>query len=144
VDLEVVPSEGIGPVRLGMTPEEVRRASPVPVRSFKKTPFSKRPTDELEGLVLHVHYGESGTCAAVEAFPPSRVLLDGRALLGVAFGEVQGWLTSLDSSIELTDTGLTSRALGVGVFAPFAKKVPADPVRGVIVFVPGYYDRPRK
>ncbi len=56
-DYEVVPHVGVGPVRLGMTREQVRRAMPGPCEPFRKGPFAKHETDGFHGSGFQVFYG---------------------------------------------------------------------------------------
>jgi hypothetical protein len=54
---EVVPHVGVGPVRLGMSRDEVRRAMPGERDSFLKGPYSKIETDAFHGTAFQVFYG---------------------------------------------------------------------------------------
>jgi hypothetical protein len=53
---EVVPHVGIGPVRLGMSRDEVRRIMPGPADSFLKGPYAKIETDGFLECAFQVYY----------------------------------------------------------------------------------------
>ena len=76
----VEPLVGIGPVRLGMSREEVKRTMPDPPHSFLKTPHSRHETDSFHGSSFQVFYtGESPTVEYIE--------LSGGAEVRALFGE---------------------------------------------------------
>ncbi|HYP52823.1 MAG TPA: hypothetical protein VEQ42_04750 [Pyrinomonadaceae bacterium] len=136
---EIRPHEGVGPVRFGMTREEVRAALALPVESFRKSPADEMLTDAFDAAGLHVYYKKPGLCEAVEMAAPAEPVLEGRELLGRPFGESRRWFESQDESAEADESGLTSFGYGVGLYAPEAESNPAAPPEGVIVFEKGYY-----
>lgn len=60
---EVIPHIGVGPVRLGMTREEVRRAMPGPCESFLKGLNARHETDAFHDGGFQVFYGGEGPVA---------------------------------------------------------------------------------
>lgn len=54
---EVEPHVGVGPVRLGMSRDEVRRIMPGPVDSFRKGPDALYETDGFHNCAFQVFYG---------------------------------------------------------------------------------------
>jgi hypothetical protein len=136
--LLIRPNEGVGEINLGMSRTEVRALLSEEPRS--KTTDTSLGADFFASLGLLVHYSENAQVEAVELGSPAAVELLGRSLLGSPFIEVHDWLRSLDPRLQRDVTGATSFRFGVGLFAPHAAKAPRDPVEGVIVFRPGYYD----
>lgn len=137
----IQPLRSVGPVDFGMPRADVRRVVGARFREFVKSP--DRPlnrTDAFEELLVHVYYAsESGTCELVEFGGGSaRPLLHGRDLLRESFSDLCAWLRSLDSALTEDDSGLESRALGIGVYAPYAEEDPARLPEGVSVFRAGY------
>jgi hypothetical protein len=65
-DYEVVPHVGVGPVRFGMTREQVRRAMPGPCEPFRKGPFAQQETDAFQGSAFQVFYGDAATVEFIE------------------------------------------------------------------------------
>ena len=53
----IQPLVGVGPVRFGMSPEEVRRVLLEPPQSFRKTPTSRYKTDGFFQNAFQVFYG---------------------------------------------------------------------------------------
>lgn len=139
--VEIRSRTGIGPIRLGMTREEVRRALGVPFTGFWKAPSSEAPTDAFDEIPVHVHYDISYRCEAVEVADPGAATFLGEELLGRPFEEVLAWLRGLDPDLEVDADGLTSRELGLGLYAPGNNKETGIPVEAVIVFADGYYER---
>lgn len=67
---EVVPHVGAGPVRLGMSREEVRRSMPGPCTPFRKAPGDAYEVDAFHGTGFQVFYG--GESPVVEYVELSR------------------------------------------------------------------------
>ena len=137
----IQPLQSVGPVDFGMSRADVRRAIGAKFREFVKSP--DRPsdtTDAFEDLFVHAYYGpNSGTCEFVE-FGGGRVrpVFLGRDLLSEPFSELREWFRSLDPTITEDESGLESRALGIGLYAPHAEEEPDRPPEGVSVFKKGY------
>lgn len=137
----IEPYVGVGPIRFGMSVQEIRDILAVEVRSVKKTPKSGMPTDFFHSIGLSVHYKQPGRCKAVELVTPAVPTFRGQGLLGRPFNALRDWIETIDDSIEIHDTGLTSYLFGIGLYVPSARKSPSAPVDSVIVFEEGYYDR---
>ena len=56
-DYTVQPFVGVGPVHLGMSRDEVRRAMPEPAKPFRKAPTSQHETDTFHQSAFQVFYG---------------------------------------------------------------------------------------
>ena len=139
MDLLIRPYEGIGPLSFGMDSGTVRSVLGGTVRSFKKTPDAKVPTDAFDGHGIHVYDDDAGRCEAVEVASPATPILQDQPLIGRPFKELRHLLEQIDPKTEVDETGLTAPSLGIGLFAPFASDSPGEPVEGVIVFKKGYY-----
>ena len=66
---------------------------------------------------------------------PARPTFDGQPLLGVPFSTVREALRQRDPRVTVESDGLTSEALGIGLYAPSSVELPDEPAEGVIVFV---------
>ena len=135
----IEPYVGVGPVRLGMSVQEVRQALGAEFKTFMKTPTSEMPSDFFRTLGFIVYYRSPGLCKAVELVKPATPIFMGRRLLGIRFSGVRSWFENIDDSLEIQDTGLTSYRFGIGLYVPSARKSPDDPVESAIVFEQGYY-----
>jgi hypothetical protein len=100
MDWTIHPYIGVGPIRIGMTQEEVRAAVGKPHRTFLKTAEWKMSTDTFPGLGLHVFYKPPGRCTAIEMYAGTEPSLPGQPLLGRPFAELRDWLRGLDPSVE--------------------------------------------
>jgi hypothetical protein len=70
ISYETIPHVGVGPVKLGMTREEVRRVMPGPYESFLKGLNPKHKTDAFHNCGFQVFYG--GELPVVEYIELSR------------------------------------------------------------------------
>lgn len=139
MNYDIEPYVGVGPIKFGMPREAVRQALGVEPRIFKKTPLSEMPADAYDEWGIHVHYDPPGVCCAVELAAPAAPTFRGQNLLGRSFGELQEMFRRMDQDLETDASGLTSRKLGVGLYAPFAEESPGEPIESVIVFEKGYF-----
>lgn len=65
----IEPGVGIGPVRFGMSKDEVSRLFTFVYRSFFKSPSSTYRSDQIEVVGLIVHYDNGGAVEYIEAIP---------------------------------------------------------------------------
>jgi hypothetical protein len=139
MDLTIFPYSGVGPIRFGMTVEQVRAVVGFAPVSFMKSPLSEFPTDAFDELGVHVYYKSSGICEAVEMGKPAAPVIEGRLLIGHSFADMLRWFKSKDNTVVCDETGLKAFQSGIGLYAPFAEKNPDEPVEGVLVFARGYW-----
>jgi len=141
-ELIIRPYEGVGPVKLGMTREEVRKAVGSRVETFYKTTDSTLPTDAFDSIGMHVYYKTPDSCNYIEFGRPAVPTFQNTTLLGRPYKDVRDFFLAVDPKVEFhgDGTGFFSRRFGIGIFAPCADDAPKDPVEGVSVFEPGYYD----
>ena len=138
MDWTIRPNVGVGPLRFGMTRQEVRRTIGAQPTGSATVPRSSSPTDDFLEQGLHIYYDDSDHCMAIEMAMPATPILEGRPILGEPFCVVRDWLSALDPAIETDDDGLTSKALGSGLYAPAVDKNQNSPVEAVIAFAPGH------
>jgi len=139
MDYNIESYVGVGPVRFGMTTEQVRMAIGSPFRTFQKTKASKFPTDSFDGLGVHVYYAPSGICEAIEMGRTARPQFNRIELFRLSFVDALHWLKNLDSLVETDNSGLTALGLGIGLYVPGVAKDDSLPIEGVIAFKRGYY-----
>lgn len=136
---EITSHVGAGALRFGMTVSEIRSVLPCTAESFLKAASSEHPTDAFRALGVHVFYGRSGRCEAIEFGAPACPTLSGSPLLGVPFSVVSTRLANVDPALENDESGTTSASLGLAIYCPAHHEDPMKAVEGVLVFVPGYY-----
>lgn len=131
---------GVGPIRFGMKSSEIRK-----VMHEEPEPVDKSsngiPADYFRQLGIFVFYKQPGICEAVEFFGPASPTFDGQYILGQPYVEMERWIKYIDPDVILNDAGLITKKIGFGLYAPSARKKPELPVKSVIVFEPGYYER---
>jgi len=140
MDYEILPHIGAGPIRFGMTMDEVRQAVGEPPRVFRKAKDSTCTTDSFSKCI-HVFYRTPGVCTAVEFYEPARPFLGDRLFAGRPYAEVAEWLMQQDPNPDVDGAGLISRQLGMSLYAPGHLEDPNEPIEAVLVFEDGYYER---
>jgi hypothetical protein len=138
MDWTIRPNVGVGPIRFGMTRQEVRETIGTLPSVFAKASGSTSLTDDFREHGIHIYYDDSDHCVAVEMGMPASPSLQGRPLLGEPFSVVRDWLLAIDPAIETDGDGLTSKVLGSGVYAPAVDKDESTPIEAVIAFAPGH------
>jgi hypothetical protein len=134
--LNISPYIGAGPLRLGMTREQVRIAMSSAVREFSKSFTSHCKTDDFQDWNLHVFYKDEYVCNAIELFRGSNPFLHGISLLSTNYSSLLAEFRRRDPDLEIDASGLISRKLGVSLYAPQLEAPPES----VMVFERGYYD----
>jgi hypothetical protein len=135
---------GVGPILFGMTAEEVRSTLGCAYKEFKRTPISKTITDAFQPLGIFVCYTIDRKCNAVEMARPAQAFYAGHELLRDSFDKAFELMRGFDPEVSSRDDGLTSFALGIGLYAPGCRKDRLLPVESVIAFQRGYYDAKKK
>lgn len=135
----IVSHQGVGDVRFGQSPEEVRAVLNSSFKSFKRTPASVHPCDHFTDLHVFVYYGDNGA-EAVELAEPAKPVFQGLNLLQLSFADLTRRLLNEDPNLSVEDDGCTSIRLGIGAYAPHAAKDPMAKPESVIAFERGYYD----
>lgn len=139
MNFDIVPYEGAGPLRLGMTKDEVRTVMPEEPDDMHqiRAPY----TDVFREARIFVYYTEeNGVCEAIEFTEPTIAIFNGKQINGVSFIEAKNWLEKFDDGLNLDESGASSPKLGIGLYAPGYDEDPDSPVEAVIVFTRGYYE----
>jgi hypothetical protein len=138
---EIEPYVGVGPIRLGMTREEVHRHI-VQDRHPTMNRGRDTPGDYFPALGLFADYRTPGVCEFVEFGGPLLPVLHGQSFLGQPYRQARAWFEANDPDCETDGAGLTSKRFGIALYASSAEKRPDGPIEGVAVFEEGYYGRP--
>jgi hypothetical protein len=141
VSFEIETFVGAGPIRFGMTGQEVRRSLPGPLRSFKRTPKVSVSSDHFTELGVIVNYKKPGIVNSIEFSRPSNPIFRGVALFNEPLDRARSFLQSQDSKLEVDGDGFTSHLLGLGVYVLMPDPEEGEPgeMVGVIAFERGYY-----
>lgn len=138
--MQIIGHEGVGPIRFGMSPEDVRTVLGAEFESFKRTPSSVHPCDHFFRYECFVYYDAQGLVEAVEFAEPATPMLDDLNLLGVSFMSLVERIRQADPDLSVESDGFTSLWLGIGGWAPAAEEKPDEHLDSIIVFARGYYD----
>jgi hypothetical protein len=131
---------GLGPIDLGMPREQVRsKIGVMPMVVSRMT--LKFPMDFFREAALQVEYGSDSRCISIQATSRATVWFRENRLIGAPFEKMRSWFEAMDPAVSVDGAGLTSHALGIGLYAESALKNPELPVEAVIVFVQGYYEK---
>ena len=98
------------------------------------------PHDHFQSIGAFVYYKKSMVVEAVEFAPPADPVFRGAHLLNELFSKVRLLMQALDPDLLIEPIGLTSKALGIGVYAPDAADDPSARAESIIVFESGYYE----
>lgn len=140
MDMSIKPYEGVGPVRFGMSVDEVRRTVGKRVETYKKAEAlfpDAHPVDAFDEVGMHVFYKPLGRCEAIMLFPPAAPTFHNESLLDKRFTELLTWFTSMDEDVEQDDVGFISFKFGISI-----TESPEGLIEAVLVFdEPGYYEQ---
>jgi hypothetical protein len=137
---EIIPKKSAGPIQIGQTRENVRKAANSNVEEFMKTPTSASPTDAFDELGIHVYYDKQDRCEAIELWSESNPTYKGVSLFDMSPKQAISWLRKLDKAIEIDDVGAISRKMGISLYANEGIDNSTDKIDSVMVFGEGYYD----
>jgi hypothetical protein len=140
---EIEPYVGVGPIRLGMTRQEVHATILEERKPTRRG--DEKPGDYFPTLSLFVDYDAPGICVFVEFAWDSPLVptFQNQVFLGQPYRVARAWFEAADPDIDTDGAGLISRRFGIALYAGSAEKEPDEPVEALSVFVKGYYARPR-
>jgi hypothetical protein len=132
---DIIPYEGLGSLRFGMTRAEVRSLLGKQFKSFHKGRLASTLTDAYSELGLHLEYDKDDRLRCIEAIASCPVSFNGVALLKRHLDEVLRDCASL-GSVPRVDDGYFFDGAG------FALYVLEDVVKAVTIYRKGYYEEP--
>jgi hypothetical protein len=126
MDYTIYPFEGLGAIRFGMTPQQVREVVGEPKGTFMMSKESKFSTDDYFNLGFHIYYDdEVDLCNGVSIFSPYgeedplglnyiedpgdciTLNFQGQRLFKKSFRELKTWFQNLGTGIQHSDIGVT-------------------------------------
>ena len=123
-----------------MSRSEVRSAVGVAPEEIEKSDTGFL-TDFFTDLGVFCYYRAPDMLEAIEFGGPASPTLDRRTILGRPLGKIVSWFRGMTATMTFHDAGFRCPGLGVGVFAPEGTANSKGPVKGVIVFENGFYER---
>lgn len=133
--------ESVGPVKLGMTPKQVRRAlkcSP----STSMLSDSSEIRDHFGKLGLHICYqAPNYLCDRILLFLPANPIFQNRSLLKrLSMEKLSQWIQSMDESTIMTGIECVSFQFGFALITPSFKLFKHKRPKEVLVFKEGFYN----
>lgn len=138
---ELKPLQGAGPLVFGMRQAEVRRLLPFHVVPFRRW-REPSPSDHFDSLGVFAYYDERGLLESIEFGRPAQPALEGIDLLGIPFDRAKQLLRLRGGEIQDEGENVTSRSLGLALWALDATEDPTLPCESVMAAPAGYFDRP--
>lgn len=139
MNFEIESYVSVGPIRFGMSREEVRLAV-VAERLEVMHRSTEKPGDYFPTWGLFVDYRPQAVCEFVECAGPLILTFQGQAFLGQPYRKARIWFAARDPKLETDGAGLISRRFGIALYARSAEKDPDEPVESIAAFERGYYD----
>jgi hypothetical protein len=146
MDFVIQPYESVGPIRLGMTRDELKQVLGGRVDLIPPWRRQDIPQDYFADYSIRIAYKKAeqnlDVCDAVQLSLPSSPILFSRPLLkSRSIENMKDWLASMDDNVMLLpSTGIISLKFGVLLanesYASFKHKRPSS----VVVFDKGSYD----
>jgi hypothetical protein len=140
-DYEIISYERVGPLKLGASRDEI-------VSIIGRTDDSQSVNNTLidsyfeEGLTIH-YDSAAQYCKAIAMTFPACPTYQGQALMNQPWMHIVGWLTKIDSNVELIDIGLIGYDTGIDIcrgYVSTANGYEVAVVNVVGIFRPGYWE----
>ncbi len=136
------PHRGVGGIRFGMSREEVHHVLGQPDwRESAADPFGLS-REQFNDCCAFVDFDREGRCCGVEAYPDATVLLDGRDLMAMDYGDLVAFLHARQILVVETGDGFRADAIGLACYAPSVADPEATrvPIESLLLYRRGYYD----
>lgn len=125
---DLKPLKSVGPIKFGMSRDDVHKLMGEDRNEFKKSSSSKSKTDDYKDF--HVFYDVDGNVEAVEFFDGSEITLGGKVIFPIATDDIEGAIPGIKrSGNSFTDT---EKSIGIEANSSNAKSI--------LVGDEGYYD----
>lgn len=134
-----VPFSSVGPIKFGMSREQVHDVLGPPSNTFSRTPNST-PCDEYLERCFFIYYDGSDVFEAFETWSGATVELFGQRLNELSFTGLCNYVKSKGFNIEEDETGFTCYDLGIGAYVPDRDHSSEQKVAGMIYFSEKYYE----
>jgi hypothetical protein len=140
-DYEIISYESVGPLKLGALRDEI-------ISIIGPTDDTQSIDNTLidsyfeEGLTIH-YDAAAQYCKAIAMTSPACPTYQGQALMNQPWIDIVGWLTKIDSKVELIDIGLIGYDTGIDicrVYVSTANGYEVAVVNVVGIFRPDYWE----
>jgi hypothetical protein len=139
MDYTIYPYEGVGQIRLGMTPQQVREILGEPERQLPAGKRCDLPADKYVQLGFFVYYRNPGVCEAISMWDGSVEFQNVRPL-GKSLKYLKDWFMSMGSDIQHFDLGFIAVDFGITINAQNYCPDLSCECDSLIIFERGYYN----
>jgi hypothetical protein len=141
MDYTIYPYEGVGPIKFGMTPQQVHEILGAPERQIPASTGRNLPKDKYVELGFFVCYQNPGVCEAVELFEGANPSLQGNLLLNQSLKELKFLLVSMGSDIQYSTSGFISFKYGLSFYSSYYNPQLLCKSDSVCVFKQDYFNQ---
>jgi hypothetical protein len=136
--LVIEPRVAVGPIRFGMSRDDVRAALGGSVRAFHKNRGPKLLADDFREANLHVFYREDDTAYAVEMWRGAQPVFEGIDFFEAPYPWLLTTLRQIDPELVIEQSGAESLKLSLRLWKPD----PQGSLEAVYAFDGGDQERP--
>ena len=128
--------KGFNDIEFGLSSQEIEKRLKMKPRKLLKQINDEYETDAYDDF--YVYYDEAGKCEAVEFNSDSKLIFDQTNIFEKNYQDIENFIGSIDSNLEIDEVGFTSYKFGIGVYAPYKSELNSK-IESVIIFKRGYY-----
>lgn len=124
----IIPLVSVGPIKFGMTREELHGLFEEKCKEFKKTKYSKNTTDDYGRF--HVYYTSDDLVDAIEIFEGIELTMDGNVVFPIKVSDVE----KIFSGIEKDENNYIHKDKSIGILAG------DELTESILIGAKGYYN----
>jgi hypothetical protein len=129
--------EGVGPISLGMTRQEVRSIFGEPSLSSED---SRHSIDYFTPIRLHIDYDPSTEiCKGIEVLNGAELMLNGEDILGLRWDNMFQWMLDNDPYLDVRGDVYISHKLGISTGPEYNEILEDEVMETIAIFSDGYW-----
>jgi hypothetical protein len=129
--------EGVGPINLGMTRQEVRSIFGEPSLSSED---SRHSIDYYTPIRLHIDYDPSTEiCKGIEVLNGAELIFNGEDLLSLRWDNMFQWMIENDPYLDMRGDVYISHKLGISTGPEYNEILEDEVMETIAVFSDGYW-----
>jgi hypothetical protein len=115
MEFVITPFESVGVIKFGMSQAAVRQVLNSMPKKYS-TGYVDPYLDHFSELDIRVGYNRAKLCQEVDLFPDAQPIFRGRNLFRESIGELKEWFESIDSLVEIDNTGVMANRFGIFLY----------------------------
>jgi hypothetical protein len=137
ISYELCLKEGVGPINLGMTRQEVIAILGEPRLSSKDSLYN---TDHYTPIRLHIDYEpDTEICRGIEVLNGAKLIFNGEDILSWRWDNMFQWLIDNDPELDVRDDVYISHKLGISTGPEYNENLEDEVMETIAVFSDGYW-----